>query len=165
MEKRLLSLTTKDTAVSAGKHNNILKIFLEETLKELKYTAVDPNSIHKAVQDPMHKQKLYAQKMCVGQSIYNTRRKCDFVLFNPAWANKLLFIECKWQAESGSVDEKFPYLIANINKHACDTIILLDGNGYKSGAKKWLCSQINGHLKGVYSMEEFTAEVIRGLLD
>lgn len=49
-------------------------------------------------------------------------------------------IECKWQQSAGSVDEKLPYLYLNTieampEKHI---VIIIDGDGFKEGAKKWL---------------------------
>lgn len=49
-------------------------------------------------------------------------------------------IECKWQQVAGSVDEKLPYLYLNTieampEKHI---VIIIDGEGFKEGAKQWL---------------------------
>lgn len=54
--------------------------------------------------------------------------------------DKKIRIECKWQQSPGSVDEKLPYLYLNaVEKYPeQDIIILLDGGGYKAGAKAWL---------------------------
>ena len=49
-------------------------------------------------------------------------------------------IECKWQQSQGSVDEKFPYLYLNCIEAMPEReiFLLVDGNGYKSGALAWL---------------------------
>lgn len=52
----------------------------------------------------------------MGTSIYGHPLKADFVVMTsiPSLPNGFV-IECKWQASDGSVDEKFPYIIENIN--------------------------------------------------
>jgi hypothetical protein len=49
-------------------------------------------------------------------------------------------IECKWQQSSGSVDEKFPYLYLNCIEAMPEKqiMIVVDGNGARSGAVSWL---------------------------
>ena len=78
------------------------------------------------------------------------------MLYHPVKHPGKLIIECKWQQIAGSVDEKYPYTVQNIReRYPCRTIILLDGNGYKPGAKEWLCSQVDDKLLAVFSMSEF----------
>jgi len=43
-------------------------------------------------------------------------------------------------------------------------IILLDGEGYKGGAKEWLKKQVDNKLLGVFNMGEFTKWVNLGNL-
>ena len=52
-----------------------------------------------------------------------------------------LVIQCKWQAKSGSVDEKYPFEVLSINKNPYPTIIVLDGGGYSSYQANGYCSQ------------------------
>lgn len=71
-----------------------------------------------------------------------------------------LIIESKWQQSGGSVDEKYPYLVQNIKKQGIyDTIIIIDGDGYKKEALKWLNDQVGSNLIEVFSMSEFTSWV------
>lgn len=110
--------------------------------------------------------KQYATQVPCGTSIYETKRKCDFLVLNQEkWPDGLI-IECKWQQSSGSVDEKYPFTLFNIYKIGVPTIILLDGNGYKKAAMEWLKKQAdpNRALIGVYNMSEFQALVNKGLL-
>lgn len=111
--------------------------------------------------------KRFRSQVHVGDTIYNTKRIVDFLIFNDARFLNGLIIECKWQQSSGSVDEKFPYLIFNIVKTGIPSIILLDGGGYKPAAKEWLSDQVPEHqaLIGVYDMAEFQREINNGLLD
>ena len=72
-------------------------------------------------------------------------------------------IQCKWQASSGSVDEKYPYELACINHLSVPTIIVLDGGGYKPGAKEWLLGQVgSGNLRHVFDMGQFARFCSRG---
>lgn len=106
-------------------------------------------------------QPIFTRHFHVGQSIYGTPQYCDFIVYHPErWPDNLI-IESKWQQTGGSVDEKYPYLILNINmQYKCPTILLLDGGGYKPGAERWIRSQMgNGNLLHVFNMREFAAWV------
>lgn len=80
------------------------------------------------------------------ETIYNHKGKTEFLLINKI-IDKKIRIECKWQQSAGSVDEKFPYLYLNAVKkyEENDVIILLDGGGYKDGAKQWLENAIDSN--------------------
>jgi len=110
--------------------------------------------------------KQYATQVPCGTSIYNTPRKCDFLIINKDKFPDDLIIECKWQQSGGSVDEKYPFALFNIYKIGVPTIILLDGGGYKVAAMEWLKDQVdpNRALIGVHDMSEFQAKVHRGFL-
>jgi hypothetical protein len=79
------------------------------------------------------------------------------MLYHPEKYPNKLIIECKWQQSSGSVDEKYPYNVLNIREmYPCPAIILLDGEGYKTGAAEWLRRQVDGvKLLAVLSMMQF----------
>ncbi len=110
--------------------------------------------------------KQYLKQLPVGLTIYDTVRKCDFLVINRAKFPKDLIIECKWQQSAGSVDEKYPFLLFNIIKTGIPTVILIDGRGYKATALKWLKDQVSktGALVGVYDMSEFQKVVNNGFL-
>jgi hypothetical protein len=101
--------------------------------------------------------KQFARQVPCGTSIYETKRKCDFLVLNKEKFPEGLIIECKWQESNGSVDEKYPFTVFNILKIGVPTIILLDGGGYKPAAMEWLRKQANPSkaLIGVYNMQEF----------
>lgn len=110
--------------------------------------------------------KQFAMQVPMGDTIYETTRKCDFLIINRDKFPKDLIIECKWQQEKGSVDEKYPFLIFNIIRTGIPTVVLLDGGGYKQAAMKWLKENVNqkGALLGVWTMAEFQKEVNNGFL-
>ncbi len=110
--------------------------------------------------------KQFAEQIPCGMSIYETKRKCDFLVINKDKFPDGLIIECKWQQSAGSVDEKYPFTLFNIYKIGVPTIIILAGGGYKPAALKWLKDQVNPDkaLIGVYNMEEFQTKVNNGFL-
>ena len=72
-------------------------------------------------------------------TIYDHRGKTEFL----AHSDRLGLharIECKWQQHQGSVDEKLPYLYLNCIEAMPEEhiIIVIDGDGFKEGAKRWL---------------------------
>jgi hypothetical protein len=111
-------------------------------------------------------QPIYTRHFHVGDSIYGTPQYCDFIVYHPQkWPDNLI-IESKWQQTGGSVDEKYPYLVLNIQmQYKCPTILVLDGGGYKKGAERWIRSQSgNANLKHVFNMKEFATWVNKGNL-
>ena len=166
----LSSETTSSPTITGGgqanKTGGVLELFIKRLLEDNGYTAF-----------PNHKDQLFANRKSVGgkqystqvpcgTSIYESPRKCDFLIMNQEKFPEGLIIECKWQQSNGSVDEKYPFTVYNILKIGVPTIILLDGNGYKKTAMEWLKSQASPSraLIGVYNMSEFQALVNKGYL-
>lgn len=92
----------------------------------------------------------------IGTGIYGTPIQVDILIERaPNFPNGLI-IESKWQGASGSVDEKYPYLVENIRHcYPCPVIILADGDGARPGAIRWLKSQIDGtNILAVFSLKE-----------
>lgn len=85
-------------------------------------------------------------------TIYGHRGNTEFLLLSEKY-NLKIRIECKWQQSSGSVDEKLPYLYLNTIEAMPekDIMILIDGDGFKPGAKIWLKNAIEQKL---YTSEE-----------
>lgn len=77
-------------------------------------------------------------------TIYEHKGNTEFLLISKKY-NLEIRIECKWQQVSGSVDEKLPYLYLNAIEAMPENniIILIDGNGWKTGAIKWLKDAVN----------------------
>jgi|688.fasta_scaffold135025_4 hypothetical protein len=109
-------------------------------------------------------QKLYCEELKLESlTIYGTDLKADFAVFNPS-CNKLLFIECMWQAGSGTTDEKFPYKEANIRERFPDesiTIMLVDGGGFRAGGIAWLEDQRTEKLVEVVNRNGFQHAMVR----
>lgn len=86
-------------------------------------------------------QPIFAGQVVTGKNIYARSRKVDFILYHPTKWPDCLVIQCKWQASSGSVDEKFPFEVECIAADQFAAIIVLDGGGASKGARAWLSEQ------------------------
>jgi len=81
------------------------------------------------------------------RTIYGHSGNTEFLLLS-AEHDLRIRIECKWQQSAGSVDEKLPYLYLNTIEAMPekDIMILIDGNGFKTGAKEWLRNAVKKKL-------------------
>lgn len=150
----------------AKQTGNSLEKFVEQALCEKGYTEFWDHKAHAFENRNAIGGKQYLKQLPIGPSIYETVRKCDFLVINRALFPDDLIIECKWQQSAGSVDEKYPLLLFNILKTGIPTVVLLDGEGYRPAAKKWLEEQAHpkGALIGVWTMAEFHKAVNNGFL-
>jgi len=74
----------------------------------------------------------------VGRRIYGPMRKIDLVV----WKNpeKRLGIECKYQKDPGTAEEKIPTLIQDIDAWPIDGLVVFSGNGFSDHMKAFLLS-------------------------
>lgn len=155
-------MTQRTGGSIANETGNILENFVAQTLDRKGYEFIEKNKFNVAM---TLNQKIYTRQLVLAQTIYNTKWNVDFVIHNPEKQPISLIIECKWQQVGGSVDEKYPYTVQNIKEQSpYPAIILLDGEGYKGGAKEWLKKQVDNKLLGVFNMGEFTKWVNLGNL-
>ena len=72
-------------------------------------------------------------------TLYGTRGFTEFLIRSERYHLETR-IECKWQQSAGSVDEKLPYTYLSCAESVPenDIIILLDGDGFRDGAKQWI---------------------------
>lgn len=166
MPKKKNSSSETTTGGKANKTGNVLEQFVEQHLKDRGYTEFWN---YKAIAFANRKAiggKQYSRYLPVGLTIYDTVRKCDFLIINNEKFPDNLIIECKWQQARGSVDEKYPLLLFNILKTGIPTVVLLDGDGYSPKARQWLIEQVRerGALIGVWTMAEFQKAVNNGFL-
>lgn len=105
------------------------------------------------------------QQRVIGLGIYGTPVHADILIECAPGFPDGLIIESKWQGVNGSVDEKYPYLVANIHHcYPCPVIILADGDGAKPGAIRWLRDQVDGNnLYAVFSLKELVTWCNRNL--
>ena len=100
---------------------------------------------------------VFHRQVVIGRTIYGTDLRVDFVLFNLLAFPAGLVVESKWQDVGGTVDEKFPYLVENIQRmYSLPTIVIVHGGGCREGAVRWLRDHCDGQrLVAVYGLEEF----------
>ena len=144
----------KDTSGSQANYTGFsLEKFIEDRLIEKGYQFIPKE---KFVAAAYLEQPIYTKQFHVGKSIYETPMYCDFILYHPTKWKECLIIESKWQQSGGSVDEKYPYLILNVQqRYPHKTVILLDGGGYKRNAEVWMRNQTGNNLLNVFNMSEF----------
>lgn len=146
----------------ANKTGSILEAFVEGILEDARYEKVH-SSLFFAMREMQ--QPIYAPQCDLGRDLYGKVRRVDFILYHPTKWPDCLVIQCKWQASSGSVEEKYPFEVLSTNLNPYPTIILLDGGGYSAGAAQWLRLQAGQNsLRHVYSQGDFQRFVARGLL-
>ena len=99
-------------------------------------------------------EKMFASQFNLGKNIYKTKQIVDFIITRAD--DTPLVIQAKWQQSKGSVDEKFPFLVINLKEESpFDSLIVIDGGGYRSDAVTWMKEQIDNKLLGVFSYSEF----------
>ena len=85
-------------------------------------------------------------------TIYEQPGKTEFVIYDRAAVNsdqqsciRAVRVEAKWQQSAGSVDEKYPYMLLNgiYQYPEKEIVFVVDGGGYKPGARRWLQNRIN----------------------
>ena len=88
--------------------------------------------------------KRYVVKNAHYVTIYNEKGRTEFVIVDDL---RRIRVEAKYQASAGSVDEKFPYMLLNgiYQYPESEIIFVVDGGGYKPGARKWLEEQIKNN--------------------
>ena len=140
---------------------NALERFVEHHLVTAGYVRVSPRQFKPAI---YNEQPIYPRRFRAGTSIYETPIYADFAIYHPQRWPDCLIIEAKWQQVGGSVDEKYPYLVMNIqNRYCYRTVLLLDGTGYKKGAERWVRNQAGSqNLLHVFSMAEFQTWANKG---
>lgn len=128
--------------------------FISGVIERAGYHLVDDPTMFESLKSKG--QPIYAKQYHIGKNLYGKNRKCDFVLYHPTKHPDDLVIESKWQQETGSVDEKFPFLVLTIEQSGVNTSIVLDGGGYSPGAEQWLRDQAGkANLDQVFNMQEF----------
>lgn len=143
----------KASGTVANENGSNLETFIENLLVKNGYLFVPKKKFEPAT---YLKQPIYTKQFCVGTSIYETELFCDFIIYHQDKYPLCLVIESKWQQSTGSVDEKYPFLVLNIKTRTpYKTVLLLDGQGYKAQAEKWLRDQVDDKLLHVFNMSEF----------
>lgn len=65
----------------------------------------------------------------LGRRIWGRQRVIDLVLIDPS-SNKALGIECKFQKQQGTAEEKLPAVVMDINSWPIPGLLVFDGGGF-----------------------------------
>ena len=95
---------------------------------------------------------VFGRNVVIGMDIYGNEFKADFVYIK---GKVIRVIHARWQQSSGSVDQKFPFFVANAKNLPYSSIFVLGGDGFKQGARVWLNSQKDSRIVNVFTEEEF----------
>ena len=146
----------------ANKTGFVLEKTVEGTLRGHGYLEICPQLPKKRKREWLlistDNSKRYAKQVYIGSSIYETEINVDFYIVNSGLFPRGLIVECKWQEDKGSVDEKYPYLNLNIkNCYRVPTIVIVGGDGMRQGSIDWFKKQIpdNQNLLAVHKLEGF----------
>ena len=139
---------------------NRLEKFIEYNLLECGFHKVkDKKRLRRAtnIVEPS-----YARQVHIGTTIYGTPLKCDFLIVHPDKWRHGLVIEAKWQQVGGTVDEKFPYFVLNVYESEFETILVIDGGGYRAGALAWLRHMQRDNFLHIFHMARLSGLGERG---
>ena len=75
----------------------------------------------------------------LGRRLWGSRRRIDLILTEPE-SGQRLGIECKYQKSTGTVQEKLPATIADIESWPIDGIVAYDGPGFSANMRAYLDS-------------------------
>ena len=84
-------------------------------------------------------------------TIYNSQGKTEFVIMAGV---QRIRVESKYQCTSGSVYEKYPYMLLNAIYQYVEreVILVVDGGGYKPGARQWIANMLMSNWMGYREM-------------
>jgi hypothetical protein len=74
----------------------------------------------------------------VGRRIWGAERRIDLVLSDAA--GKRLGLECKFQGQAGTAEEKIPAVIEDIGAWPIDGLVVFHGQGFSDNMKAFLLS-------------------------
>lgn len=97
-------------------------------------------------------------------TVYGCQGKSEFV-FKDYFETGNIRIECRWQEEQGSVDEKFPYFLENAKLVTEREVwLVVDGGGAKPQAVAWLkreARRVSTKSIKVLTLQEALSEIKR----
>jgi hypothetical protein len=104
------------------------------------------------------RKRIFARQYTLANlSVYNRKIKCDVIIYDPIRLPGCLVIECKCQKTKGTADEKMVYLVENIKKSNMQSIIVVEGEGFRSGVVDYyLPESLGRNLVGFFDLNSFT---------
>ena len=97
--------------------------------------------------------KRYVVQQMPYTTIYGHKGRTEMVIVDQT-RGRVIRVENKYQQAAGSVDEKYPYMFLNAvyAYEEPEIIFVIDGGGYKPGAKQWLLDRVNENWLDYQSM-------------
>lgn len=135
--------------ITGNEHGNVLEAQIALLLIRKKYAQVVAKHI-----DAVADIAFFVRQYRGFTTLYGARMRLDFFIHHPQRWPDGLAIECKWQQAAGSVDEKFPYVVASLNQLICPSAIFLAGGGYTNRARDWVLAQQTDRLIVLEGMDE-----------
>ena len=80
----------------------------------------------------------FAQQVSIDKNMYGAMHRTDIFVHHPDKYPIGLHIEAKYQGSGGSVDEKYVFTALSLAAFRAPSILVLDGEGARSCAVKWL---------------------------
>jgi len=137
----------------AGKNSTHFKEQIATTMRVNGYKEIDKSAMQEILTGLVTcTEKVFAKNVVLGKNVYGVDWRTDFIYFN---GKGFRIIHARWQQVGGSVDEKFPFFVANARKATKDSIFVLGGDGFKQGARDWLKAQKRPPIVEVFTEEEF----------
>ena len=78
------------------------------------------------------------RQVAVGRRIWGPKRKIDLVVWKDP--GQRLGIECKFQKDPGTAEEKIPTLIQDIDAWPIDGLVVFHGDGFSENMRAFLLS-------------------------
>lgn len=127
----------------ANKNGRVFENMMIPIFRDAGFEVFNESELAKPnVQKQISQLKRYIIKNASYMTIYNSGGKTEFVIVDDP---RRIRVEAKYQAAPGSVDEKYPYMLLNgiYQYPESEIIFVVDGGGYKPGARDWLKKQID----------------------
>lgn len=106
----------------------------------------------------------YLRQVRMGVSILGRQRLVDFVVYDEN--RRQLGIECKYQASSGSAEDKLVHTISDFDGRPVQHILVFGGDGFSKNIKGYLLStgkaieleQLRNYLVFYFALEQYFGE-------
>ena len=139
-----------EQGLNAMRHGKILPGALEEIFGLLGIPVMSEAEYRAALVQP----PVVAVKGARFMNIYGYYGTTDFVLRDSVRGIEMRFW-CKWQETAGTVDEKLPYLLANLKRFPeREVVFLVGGDGWRNGALDWLKEKTKRYARHVNRVKQ-----------
>ncbi len=122
----------------ANKNGRVFENMMIPIFKDAGFEVFTESELSKPkIKEHVANLKRYIIKNAEYITIYGEGGRTEFVIVD---ATRRIRVEAKYQSAQGSVDEKYPYMLLNgiYQYPESEIIFVVDGGGYKPGARKWL---------------------------